>query len=72
MIVVTVFFPLLNQMEFRLVDSEKENKLPSSRQLKTNNKLTQINFNFQSNWMEYDRNNSFLFDFEPSGIPLGS
>ena len=26
---------------------------------------------FLSNWMGYDRNDSFPFDFEPNGLPFG-
>ena len=27
---------------------------------------------FLSNWIEYDRGDSFSFAYEPNGIPLGS
>ena len=35
-------------------------------------KLRKLYFHFLSNWMGYDRGDSFLFDFEPNGIPSGS
>ena len=34
--------------------------------------LRKLYFNFLSHCMGYDRGDSFLFDFEPNGIPFGS
>ena len=34
--------------------------------------LKKLVFHFLSNWMEYDRGDSFPFDCEPNGMPLGS
>ena len=33
--------------------------------------LRKLVSHFLSNWMEYDRGDSFLFNFEPNGIPFG-
>ena len=32
--------------------------------------LKELAFHFLSNWMGYDRGDSFPFDFEPNGIPI--
>ena len=34
--------------------------------------LRKLDFHFLSNRLGYDRGDSFLFDFEPNGIPFGS
>ena len=34
--------------------------------------LRKLHFHFLSNWMGYDRDDSFPFDFESNGIPFGS
>ena len=34
--------------------------------------LGKIDFNLFSNWIKYDRSDSFLFDFEPNWITFGS
>jgi len=34
--------------------------------------LRKLYFHFLSHWMRRNRGDSFLFDFEPNGIPLGS
>ena len=34
--------------------------------------LKKLAFHFLSNSMEFDRGDSFPFDFEPNGIPFGS
>ena len=34
--------------------------------------LRKLVFHFLSNWMGYDRGDSFPFDFEPNGISFGS
>ena len=34
--------------------------------------LRKLLFHFLSNWMGYDRGDSFPFDFEPNGFPFGS
>ena len=34
--------------------------------------LRKLAFHFLSNWMGYDRDDSFPFDFEPNGNPFGS
>ena len=34
--------------------------------------LRKLSFYFLSNWMGYDRGDSFPFDFQPNGIPFGS
>ena len=34
--------------------------------------LRKLVFHFLSHWMGYDRGDSFIFDFEPNGIPFGS
>ena len=30
--------------------------------------LWELDFHFLSNWMEYDRDDSFPFEFEPNGL----
>ena len=37
-----------------------------------NSALRNFYFPFFSHWMGYDRGDSFIFDFEPNGIPFGS